>query len=119
MFKIINKTQNTIISQKTKLANTCISRFVGLLDRSSLEPEEALLLKPCSSVHMFFMRFSIDVIFVNHNDCVVGLVRNLKPFQLSPLFFKASYAIELPKGLIDSTKTSVGDQIVVLEIQST
>jgi len=115
MFEVINKTHNTIISQKTKLANTCLSRIVGLLDRSSLQPEEALLIKPCQSIHMFFMRFSIDVIFVNHKDCVIGLVRNLKPFQVSPLFIKASYCIELPQGHIDLTKTSLGDQIVVSE----
>jgi hypothetical protein len=60
---------------------------------------------------MFFMRFAIDVIFVDKKNSVVGLVKHIKPFRLSPLFFRASYAIETPVGVIVQTKTALGDKI--------
>ncbi|MCA9398623.1 MAG: DUF192 domain-containing protein, partial [Candidatus Omnitrophica bacterium] len=65
------------------------------------------------SIHMFFMRFAIDAVFVDKNDHVVGLVENIKPWRLSPIFFKASYVIELPAGTIQETGTSKNDKIKI------
>ena len=58
---------------------------------------------------MFFMRFSIDVVFVNDKNCVVGVVKNIKPFQLSPVFWKADRAIELSAGTATRLDTKIGD----------
>jgi hypothetical protein len=60
---------------------------------------------------MFFMRFPIDVIFVDKNNRVVGLVAAIQPYRLSPIFWKASYAIELKTGAIQASLTGVGDII--------
>ena len=109
--KIRNLTQNTIIANEASLAETPLSRMVGLLNRSSLNSQEALVITQCQSIHMFFMRFSIDAIFVDASDHVVGLVKGIKPFRLSPIFFKASYVIEVAEGVIAETKTQLGDQL--------
>ncbi len=53
--------------------------------------------------------------FINKDNFVVGLVERIKPFQLSSIFFKASYAIEIAAGIIAETKTSVGDKIEWIE----
>ena len=111
--KIINKTRDTIISTDTEIADTAISRLVGLLNRSSLPKKSALIITECRSIHMFFMKFAIDVIFVNKKDQVVGLVKRIKPFRLSPYFLRASYVIEIPPGTIEETNTSVGDLLVL------
>ena len=63
---------------------------------------------------MFFMRFGIDVLFLDKYDKVVGLVEKIQPFQLSPLFGSASYAIEVPEGMIKESQTTQGDQIKIL-----
>jgi len=115
LVSIINTTQNTVITQKGALADTFFSRMTGLLNRSSLLPGEALIITRCQSIHMFFMRFAIDAIFMDKNDCVVGIVERIKPFRLSPIFFKASYVIEVPEGVIVQTKTSLGDRIEIKE----
>ena len=60
---------------------------------------------------MFFMKFPIDVVFADSDKKVVGLVKNIKPFYLSPIFLKGYYAVELAVGTIDKTKTAVGDKI--------
>jgi len=62
---------------------------------------------------MFFMRFPIDVIFVDKNNCVVGLIESIKPFHLSPIFFRSNYVIEVADGKIVQTKTSIGDKIEI------
>ena len=60
------------------------------------------------------MKFAIDAIFIDQENCVVGLVKGLKPFGISPIFFKASDVIEISVGVIEQSKTQLGD---VLEIK--
>ncbi|MBF0523290.1 MAG: DUF192 domain-containing protein [Candidatus Omnitrophica bacterium] len=109
--KIFNKTRGTIIAAYGDMADTPLSRMTGLLNRTSLAKDSGLVITACQSIHMFFMKFAIDAIFVDKNNVVVGLVHNIKPFQLSPIFFKASYVIEVPVQTIAQTKTAVGDEI--------
>ena len=115
MPSIINTTKNTVIAQDVRKADTFFSRMIGLLNKTSLLKGEALIITHCQSIHMFFMRFAIDAIFINKDDCVVGLVKNIKPFQLSPIFFRSSYVIEVPVGVIAQTATTVGDHIQTKE----
>ena len=109
--RIYNKTQNTFLARHAKIADTSVSRMVGLLNRNSLPEGEALLITHCQSIHMCFMKFSIDAIFVDKNNRVVGLVEGIKPFQLSKIFWKASFVVEVPVGTIIKTKTVIGDQL--------
>ena len=102
------------MSDQAIIADTFFSRMVGLLKHESLKEGEALIITQCNSIHMFFMKFSIDVIFVDKKDCVVSFIKAIKPFQLSPIFFKASYAIELPVGSIDKNRVNKGDQLKIL-----
>ena len=61
------------------------------------------------------MKFAIDVIFINRHNIVVGVVNSIKPFQMSPYFFRATAAIELPVGTIKESLTEKGDEIVIKE----
>ena len=109
--RILNTTQNKIIVDKVVVADSFLSRMIGLLNHKTLPSTEALLITHCQSIHMFFMRFPIDAIFVGKNNKVVGLVYNIKPFQLSPIFFKASFVIEVAVGVISKSKTALGDTL--------
>ena len=106
---IKNITKNITLATKVVLANTSLTRMRGLLGKASLEEDSALVILPCQSVHMFFMKFSIDVVFVNKDNVVVGLCSNIPPFAFSPIFWKSACAIELPTGTIERTKTEIGD----------
>ncbi len=64
-----------------------------------------------NSIHMFFMRFAIDVIFVDGQNRVIGLVERIKPFRMSPYFFRAKWAIELSAGTIEKTGVRQGDEL--------
>ncbi len=109
--RLINQTKNTILSEDLSVANTPFSRIKGLLGEKSLEQGKALLIKPCNSIHTFFMSFPIDVIFIDKNNEVVKTISSLKPYRLSAIYFKASSVIELPVGVIQKTNTCVGDRL--------
>lgn len=108
---IRNKSKDTILAQSATIANTFWTRLVGLIGRKDLPFGIALIITRCQSIHMLFMRFPIDAVFVDRHHCVVGCVEAIRPFYLSPIFFRSKYAIELKVGTIKATKTSVGDQL--------
>ena len=83
----------------------------GLLGRVSLGLDEALILKPCNSIHTFFMRFPIDVLFLDKDMRVVKLIQDMSPNRLGPIIWRSRMAIELSSGKISQTNTQVGDII--------
>ena len=107
---IINLTRETTIAKHVEIASNPLERMKGLLGRNTLDTDQALIIPFCNSIHMFFMKFPIDVIFLDKTNRVVGLTVNIKPFELSPIFWKSSCAIELPAGTIELTQTQQGDQ---------
>jgi uncharacterized membrane protein (UPF0127 family) len=111
--KIINLSNNAVLADRASAADTFCRRLVGLLNRNSLEKGEALILKPCSSIHTFFMRFSIDVLFLDKNSKVIGLFSVLRPFRITPVYFGAYLAIELAAGTLQLTQTKLGDSVKI------
>jgi uncharacterized membrane protein (UPF0127 family) len=115
---ITNLTRKTSVASHVEIAQTSGARMKGLLGLSDFPQGSALVITHCQSIHMFFMNFPIDVIFCDTQDKVVGLCNGIKPFCLSPVFFKASYAIELPSGSITASSTQLGDQMRIQSIDS-
>ena len=93
IMQVINSRNNAVIADKAKLANTCWSRLIGLLNRQSLEKGEALILKPACSIHSLFMRFTIDVLFLNKHGEVIAMHPSFKPFRISPIYFNSSLIV--------------------------
>ena len=113
-YKIINLSRDITLSDNAVIADTLSGRIKGLLGRKKLKEGEALVIKPCNSVHTFFMRFSIDLLFVDRQERIVKIVQAMPPFRLSSISFSASYVIELPAGSISSTQTKIGDRISLI-----
>jgi uncharacterized protein len=111
VIKIVNKTSQKIIVEKAEIADTFLSRLIGLLNREALLRNDALIITRCNSIHMFFMRFPIDVVFIDRDYKVVGLVQNIKPFRISRIFPKSHSVIELASGSILENNIHLGDQI--------
>ncbi|MBU0709888.1 MAG: DUF192 domain-containing protein [Candidatus Omnitrophica bacterium] len=109
--KIINKTKNIVLAEEAGVADNPFRRIKGLLGKKGLNRGEALVIRPCNSIHTFFMRFPIDVLFVSKDNRVVKAISCLKSFRLSAVYFSASFVIELPSGVIQSTSTQEGDSI--------
>ncbi len=73
----------TVLIEQVLLAESTADRMRGLLGRTELKPEYGMLIRPCRSIHMWFMRFPIDVAFLDREMRVLKICRNLKPWQLA------------------------------------
>ncbi len=108
-----NETRGTVLATAAWRAANPWTRTVGLLGRAGLAPGEALHIVPCQSVHTWFMRFAIDVLYLDRAGRVVKPVPNLRPFRYSWGGRRAHSVLELPAGTIASTGTAAGDQITI------
>ncbi|HAH21580.1 MAG: hypothetical protein A2Y00_05745 [Omnitrophica WOR_2 bacterium GWF2_43_52] len=109
--KIINKTRDVLLAEHAVIADKPFVRMKGLLGKKQLLDKHALVLKPCNSIHTFFMRFAIDVLFLDRQNNIVKMYASLKPWRLSGIFPSAFFCIELPSGVINKTHTCIGDQV--------
>jgi len=108
-----NTTRNLVLGDRIKIAETSLSRMVGLLGQRSLEPGSGLIIFPSQAIHTVAMRFPIDVIFLDRNWRVVRLRPAMVPYRLTGICWKARCVLELPSGVIEKTSTCVGDQLSV------
>ncbi len=108
---VTNRTRHTVLCARADLADTFFARARGLLGRQALGTGQGLIITRCNSIHMFFMKFPIDAVFVDRQGKVVGIVENIPPNRLSPVFWSADRVIELPPGTIQSTATTIGDVV--------
>jgi len=100
------------ISQQTRLANNPISRMIGLMFKKEMKNYDGLLIRPCNSIHTFFMRFSIDAVFLNKDFKVIRIYRDLKPWRMTTIIWKANQVLELRAGTLpDNVKE--GDSLTV------
>jgi len=99
---------DAVIAARVELADSMWKRMRGLLGRAGMAADEGMRFEPASSLHMLFMRFAIDVVYVDRNECVVKLVRNFRPWRFS-WARGARTAYELPVGSIDRSGVAVGD----------
>ena len=98
--KVYNSSKNNLIADDVKLADNFFSRSIGLLSKKSLSEGEGMVIKPCCSIHTFFMRFEIDVLFVNKQNEVIALYENVKPWRILPIHPTSHYVIELKASTI-------------------
>ena len=107
---LINARTGRTVASATTLALTRTERRLGLLDRSEFDPSAALVLAPCAMIHTAFMRFAIDVTFVDRTGRVVRVARGLGPWRIAASF--GAYAtIELTAGALDARDVAVGDRL--------
>jgi uncharacterized protein len=115
MIKAINNRTGKVLATNVRVADTLFTRMKGLLGRKVLPKGEALWIKPCFSVHTFFMKFAIDVIFLNKKNQVIAAITNLTPNRLTRLYPQSFSVLELPIGTIDATNTDIGHEITIEE----
>jgi len=113
--RIFNQTRDQLLAEHGELARSFMARGRGLMGRVALPDSYALIIYPEWSIHTFFMRVPIDVLFVDRADRVVGLREAMPPSRpfagVSPL--RGRYVIEMPAGVIANTGTLIGDQLVL------
>ena len=101
-----------IVCEACSVAATFTSRLRGLLGRRGLAPGEGLLIRPASSVHTFFMRFAIDVVFLDRSGVVVKLASNVRPWRVA-LARGGRDALELRAGEANLKGICLGDRLAL------
>jgi uncharacterized membrane protein (UPF0127 family) len=104
------RVDDSTVCERCVVADRPFGRMRGLLGRSDLPRGEGVLLRPARSVHTFFMRFAIDVVFLDENDVVVEVASNLRPWRAAGS--KAARSIvELPAGEAEARGIAVGAKL--------
>ena len=107
---ILKRVDGTVVCERCTLADRPLRRMRGLLGRSGMESGEGLLLKPAGSVHTYFMRFPIDVVFLDREGVVVGITDSLAPWRAASKR-GAKAVLELPAGESSRRGLVVGDRL--------
>jgi len=108
---LTDATRGVVVAQRVKVASSFLQRLRGLMGRSTLDPGEGLLIDPCSSVHTFFMRFPIDVLYIGADHVVRRVDHGMRPWRIGPLFTGAVYVVELPAGTARETGVVAGARL--------
>ena len=108
---VANPDRNTVVGDRIRMARTLTDRTVGLLGTRSLAPGEGLWIERSPSIHMFFMRFPIDAVFVAKDGRVTKIVENLRPWRVVWWARGARDCLELPVGAVAASGTRVGDRL--------
>jgi len=108
--RLIHVASGRVLAGNLEVARTTPERMRGLLGRRGLRPGEGMLIERCSNIHTFFMRFPIDVIFVDGDWNVRKVARAVPPWRMvwAP---GARHVIELPSGATDRIPVAPGDAV--------
>jgi uncharacterized protein len=109
--RVDNHSSGTLVGDRVLVARSARDRMVGLLRTSGLGPGEGLWIERSPSIHMFFMRFPIDAVFVSAEGRVTKVVPNLQPWRVVWWARGARDCLELPAGAAAKSNTHIGDQL--------
>jgi uncharacterized membrane protein (UPF0127 family) len=110
--QVQNLTRKVELADRAEVADTSAKRRTGLLKHTGLEPGEGLWIVPCESVHSFFMKFTIDVLYLDRKHRVKKIRPEMAPWRISGCL-TAHSVLELPAGTITRTGTERGDQLEI------
>ena len=107
--ELVIKRKNLNLGKNIKLADNIFSRVKGLMFEKEVTGD-GLLIRPCNSIHTFFMNFNIDVVFLNKDLKIVKIIRNMPPWRMSKIYFDAWQVLEFEGGSL-SENIEEGDYI--------
>jgi uncharacterized membrane protein (UPF0127 family) len=110
----LTKQDGTIVAQQLEVARNFFARGLGLMGRPALPENGGLLIHDCNGIHMMFMRFPIDAVFVDKKGVVLKTYERLLPWiGMVPFVWRADKVAELPAGTIRRHVIKPGDQLLV------
>ena len=110
---VYNKSKETFLSFRVRVADSVSSRLIGLLGRRSLNPDGGVWIVPANSIHTVGMLFSFDLVMIDKDFRVVNVKEMVRPFRVVLPKLRAESVIELPQHTIFRSRTEVGDQLVI------
>ncbi|MFN3455389.1 MAG: DUF192 domain-containing protein [Pseudobdellovibrio sp.] len=114
LYKIQKDKPALLLVEKLEIAESFWARGKGLLGRKILPDGDALWIKPCNNIHTFFMRFTIDCVFIDEKLQVTHVSEGVKPFRVVGPYWKAVSVLEFPAGAAQKWDLQKGDQLYVV-----
>jgi len=108
--RVTNSTRAALLADRAERATHFIERLMGLLGRARLDAGEGLQIAPCSCIHTFFMRFPIDVVFLDGAQRVLKVAPRIRPWRVIGCS-RARSVLELPPGTLEKTGTRPADEL--------
>ena len=109
----LTTSSGTTVAGAVAMADSPWQRFMGLMGKRELASDAGLCLRPCSSIHMFFMRIPLDAVFLDKDGAVVRIYPSLRPWRVTRVVRKAKSCIELPAGTLAAAGVQVGDRLTL------
>lgn len=109
-YKVELMEKGNSLAKQAKMALSFSDRLIGLMFREKMVDFDGLLLEPCNSIHTFFMRYPIDVLFLDKSNKVVKINKGLKPWRATTICFKAKKVLELNENTLP-LDIEVGDSV--------
>ncbi len=103
------------VVSRGRFARSYWSRLKGLLGTRVLPDGDGLLIEPCNSIHMFFMAFPIDAVYLDDADRILRVAAELKPWRVGPIVGRAKRVLELPAGKTAALRLAEGDHLLIIE----
>lgn len=110
----VNQSKATVIGDKIAVANSSLTRFLGLMGKRSLDAGGGLWITPSSGVHTCWMRMRIDVVALDRNLRVIKTGHRVRPWRISGLSLKTHSILELPSGQILASGIEAGDRLEII-----
>jgi uncharacterized membrane protein (UPF0127 family) len=113
MKKLMNRSKNVELASDVKIASSFFSRAKGLLGARTLPEGNALWIHHCNSIHTWFMRFPIDVVFVDDRMIVRKVCEHVGPWRMTMPSNKLKSVFEMPAGTVSRRPVEIGDELHV------
>lgn len=115
MMKLVVKKNGNVLASQVRMATSIRDRMLGLMFSDEIPGGDALWIKPCNSIHTFFMKYPIDILFLDQNLNVVKKMEGLRPWRMTGIYFRSSSVVEMRGGALKG-KVSVGEQVEVMDV---
>ena len=106
----LTRENGEVISHKMVTATNIFSRMLGLMFSEKLPECDGFLISPCNSIHTFFMRYSLDILFLDKNFKIVKIIYGLSPWRMTWVYFKSSHVLEMKAGMLKK-ELSIGEKL--------
>jgi uncharacterized membrane protein (UPF0127 family) len=111
LVKVTDTDSAKVLASRVEVADTFLSRSVGLMLRPTMGSADGMLITECRAVHTCLVRFPIDLLFIARDGMVLRAVHNLRPWRVSPVVWRAWAVLELPAGTVAQTETQTGHRV--------
>lgn len=109
--RVVHAASGAVLASRLLVPRSSFGRGVGLMFRAGLAAGEGMWIVPCNGIHMFFMRFPVDAVFLDRQQRVVRVCPNLRPWRVVPWVRRAHSVLELPAGATTAVPLAPGEPL--------